>query len=41
MACAIEIVQPCHDALGRADVPGLLATLNDNVERSEAERVPF
>lgn len=38
---SIEIVQRFYDALGRADVPGVLATLSDEVEWTEAERFPY
>jgi uncharacterized protein len=41
MTSPVEIVQRFYDALGRADVPGVLATLNDNVEWTEAERFPY
>jgi len=41
MTSPIEIVQRFYDALGRADGPGVLATLNDNVEWTEAERFPY
>jgi ketosteroid isomerase-like protein len=37
----IEIVQRFYEALGRADVPAVLATLSDNVEWTEAERFPY
>jgi uncharacterized protein len=38
---SIEIVQRFYDALGRADVPGVLATLSEDVEWTEAERFPY
>jgi ketosteroid isomerase-like protein len=41
MTSPIEIVRRFYDALGRGDVPGVLATLNDNVEWTEAERFPY
>jgi ketosteroid isomerase-like protein len=41
MTSPVEIVRRFYDALGRADVPGVLATLNDNVEWTEAERFPY
>jgi ketosteroid isomerase-like protein len=41
MASPIEIVQRFYDALGRADVPGVLETLSENVEWTEAERFPY
>ena len=41
MTSPIEVVQRFYNALGRADVPGALATLHDNVEWTEAERFPY
>jgi uncharacterized protein len=41
MTSAVAIVQRFYDALGRADVPGVLATLSDDVEWTEAERFPY
>jgi ketosteroid isomerase-like protein len=37
----IKIVQRFYDALGYADVPGVLATLSDDVEWTESERFPY
>ena len=41
MPSPIEIVQGFYDALGRGDVPGVLAALSDNVEWTEAEGFPY
>ncbi|MGC1560016.1 MAG: nuclear transport factor 2 family protein [Bradyrhizobium sp.] len=36
-----EIVRGFYDALGRGDVPGVLARLHDQLEWTEAERFPY
>ncbi|WP_084801194.1 nuclear transport factor 2 family protein [Bradyrhizobium sp. Tv2a-2] len=41
MACPIDTVRRFYNALGRGDVPGVLATLNEHVEWTEAERFPY
>jgi len=41
MTSPIEVVQRFYNALGRADVPGVLATLSDGVEWTESERFPY
>ncbi len=41
MTDAVDIVRRFYTALARGDVPGVLATLNDNVEWTEAERFPY
>ena len=37
----IEIVKSFYAALGRGDVPSVLATLHDDLEWTEAERFPY
>jgi ketosteroid isomerase-like protein len=37
----IEIVRGFYDALGCGDVPGVLASLHDKLESTEAERFPY
>jgi ketosteroid isomerase-like protein len=37
----IEIVRGFYDALGRGDVGGVLASLHDKLEWTEAERFPY
>jgi uncharacterized protein len=41
MTSPVDIVRRFYDALERADVPAVLATLNKNVEWTEAERFPY
>jgi hypothetical protein len=41
MTDPVDIVRRFYDALARGDVPGVLATLNENVEWTEAERFPY
>jgi uncharacterized protein len=36
-----DIVRGFYDALGRGDVPGVLARLHDQLEWTEAERFPY
>lgn len=36
-----DIVRDFYDALGRGDVPGVLARLHDQLEWTEAERFPY
>ena len=36
-----DIVRGFYDALGRGDVPGVLALLRDDLEWTEAERFPY
>lgn len=36
-----DIVRAFYDALGRGDVPGVLAMLHDELEWTEAERFPY
>lgn len=40
-APADEVVRRFYDALGRGDVPGVLASLHPDVEWTEAERFPY
>ena len=41
MSNAIEIVRSFYDALGRGDVPAVLASLHEKLEWTEAERFPY
>ena len=41
MNTPIETVRGFYDALGRGDVPGVLALLHDELEWTEAERFPY
>lgn len=41
MSDAVEIVRRFYDALGRGDVPSLLALMPPEIEWTEAERFPY
>jgi ketosteroid isomerase-like protein len=41
MQTPIETVRAFYSALGRGDVPGVLALLHDDLEWTEAERFPY
>jgi uncharacterized protein len=41
MSNSTDVVRSFYDALGRGDVPGVLATLNDELEWTEAEHFPY
>jgi uncharacterized protein len=41
MSNAADIVRGFYDALGRGDVPGVLARLHDNLEWTEAQGFPY
>lgn len=41
MSDAADIVRGFYDALGRGDVPGVLARLHDNLEWTEARGFPY
>lgn len=41
MTTSIDTVRGFYDALGRGDVPGVLALLHSELEWTEAERFPY
>ncbi|MBB3456498.1 hypothetical protein FHT86_004806 [Rhizobium sp. BK313] len=41
MTSPVDTIQRFYDALERGDVPGVLATLNEKIEWTEAERFPY
>jgi hypothetical protein len=41
MTTSIDTVRGFYDALGRSDVPGVLALLQSELEWTEAERFPY
>jgi ketosteroid isomerase-like protein len=41
MTTSIDTVRGFYDALGRGDVPGVLAVLQSELEWTEAERFPY
>lgn len=41
MTIPLDIVRGFYDALGRGDVPGVLALLHDELAWTEAERFPY
>ena len=41
MSSEIDVVKRFYDAIGRGDAAGVLATLDDKVEWTEAERFPY
>lgn len=41
MSSAVETVRRLYDALGRGDVPSLLALMPSEIEWTEAERFPY